>query len=157
MSHFRNHVFFSESLYFLSFQILCSLTSEWPNGQICTCGAMGWRWVYIYYLFFIYFNFYILSITLISYWAQWHPKSPVSRLFAQLFVQTQIKGKIKAVCHWPLWGESTSDWWIPLTKDQLHGKCLYWVTSSWTIDFQLKTAKISVKYSEPTYQGYCAI
>ena len=25
---------------------------------------------------------------------------------------------IKAPRHWPLWGESTGDWWIPLTKDQ---------------------------------------
>ena len=24
----------------------------------------------------------------------------------------------------PLWGKSTSDWWIPITKDQLHEKCL---------------------------------
>ena len=57
-----------------------------------------------------------LSITVTSKWARLHLKSPASLLFAQLFVQTQIKVNIKALCHWPLWGESTSDWWIPLTK-----------------------------------------
>ena len=40
------------------------------------------------------------------------------RLFAQPFVQGQIKENIKAPRHWPLWGEFTGDWWIPLTKDQ---------------------------------------
>ena len=29
---------------------------------------------------------------------------------------------IKAQLHWPLWGESTGDWWIPLTKGQQRGK-----------------------------------
>ena len=28
----------------------------------------------------------------------------------------QIKESIKALCHWPLWGESTDDRWIPLTR-----------------------------------------
>ena len=31
-------------------------------------------------------------------------------------VQAQIKENIEAPRHWPLWGESTGDWWIPLTK-----------------------------------------
>ena len=30
----------------------------------------------------------------------------------------QIKENIKAPRHWRLWGESTGDRWIPLTKDQ---------------------------------------
>ena len=42
-------------------------------------------------------------------------KSPTSRLFAQPFVE-HIKENIKAPRHWPLWGESTGDRWIPLTK-----------------------------------------
>ena len=41
-----------------------------------------------------------------------------SRLFAQPFVEVQIKETIKAPCHWPLWGESTGHLWIPLTKGQ---------------------------------------
>ena len=38
---------------------------------------------------------------------------------------------IKAPRHWHLWGESTEDWWIPLTKDQLRGKYFHLMTSSW--------------------------
>ena len=32
-------------------------------------------------------------------------------------VQAQFKENIKARRHWPLWGESSGDRWIPLTKD----------------------------------------
>ena len=48
---------------------------------------------------------------------QLHLKSPASRLFAQPYAQAQIKESTKAPRHWPLWGESTSDRRIPLTKD----------------------------------------
>ena len=34
----------------------------------------------------------------------------------QVFIQAQIKEKIKALRHWPLWGEFTGDRWIPHTK-----------------------------------------
>ena len=34
-------------------------------------------------------------------------------------------------CHCPWWGESTGDWWIPLTKGQLCGKCFHLMMSSW--------------------------
>ena len=44
------------------------------------------------------------TITMTSYWVRWRLKSPVSRLFAQPFVQAQIKENIKAPRHWPLWG-----------------------------------------------------
>ena len=56
---------------------------------------------------------YFIAVT--SEWAWWRLKSPVSRLFAQPFVQVQIKDNIHAPIHWPLWGESTGDRWIPLT------------------------------------------
>ena len=49
-------------------------------------------------------------------------KSRVYRLFAQPFIQTQNKENIKAPRHWPLWGTSTDDRWIPLTKDQWRRK-----------------------------------
>ena len=42
----------------------------------------------------------------------------VSIVFAQQFVQAQIKQNIKAHRHWPLWGESADEQWIPLTKSQ---------------------------------------
>ena len=34
----------------------------------------------------------------------------------QPFIHAQIKENIKALLHWPLWGEFTGDRWIPLTK-----------------------------------------
>ena len=57
--------------------------------------------------------------------------SPGYRLFAQPFVQAQIKENIKALRHWPLWGESTGDRWIPFTKGQLRWKCFHLIASSW--------------------------
>ena len=33
--------------------------------------------------------------------------------------------------HWPLWGESTVDQCIPLTKGQKRGKCFHLMTLSW--------------------------
>ena len=42
----------------------------------------------------------------------------VSMLSTIFIVQVQIKENIKAPRHWPLWGESTGDRWIPITKDQ---------------------------------------
>ena len=45
------------------------------------------------------------------------------------FVQTQIKKPIKAPLHWPLWGESIGDRWIPLTKGRW--KCFHLMTSPW--------------------------
>ena len=41
--------------------------------------------------------------TVTSQWVRLRLKSPASRLFTQLFIQTQIKENIKAVRHWPLW------------------------------------------------------
>ena len=42
----------------------------------------------------------------------------------------KIKENIKAPRHWPLWGESTGDRWIPHTKGQQRGKCSHYMTSS---------------------------
>ena len=52
-------------------------------------------------------------ITVTSLWAEWRLKSPALRLFTQPFVQVQMKENIKALRHWPLWGEFTGDCWIP--------------------------------------------
>ena len=49
---------------------------------------------------------------------RWRFKSLASRLLIEPFIQAQIKWNIKAPRHWPLWGEFTSDRWIPLTKGQ---------------------------------------
>ena len=42
---------------------------------------------------------------------------PHDCLLNRLF-KVQIKENIKALCHWPLWGEFTGDWWNPCTKGQ---------------------------------------
>ena len=42
-----------------------------------------------------------------SSWAWRRLKSPASQLFAQTFIQAQIKESIKAPRHWPLCGEFT--------------------------------------------------
>ena len=66
-----------------------------------------------------------------SLWARWRLKSPASRLFTQAFIEAQIKENMKTLRHWPLWGEFTSDRWIPRTKDQYRGKMFpYMMTSS---------------------------
>ena len=41
------------------------------------------------------------NITVTSSWARWRCKAPASRLFAQPFVQEQIKENIKAPRYWP--------------------------------------------------------
>ena len=41
----------------------------------------------------------------------------VSSVYQQ-FVQAKIKENIKALRHWPLWGEFPGDRWIPRTKGQ---------------------------------------
>ena len=56
-----------------------------------------------------------------------------SRLFTQPFIQAQIEENIKDPRHWPLWGEFTSDQWIPCTKYQWHEKCFHLMTSSCSI------------------------
>ena len=44
--------------------------------------------------------------------------SPAHRLFVQQFVQATIKEPSKLRVTGPLWGESTGDRWIPITKGQ---------------------------------------
>ena len=59
-----------------------------------------------------------IPITMTSQWARWRLRSPASRLFAQPFIQAQVKENIKAPRHWPLCAEFTGDQWIPRTKGQ---------------------------------------
>ena len=58
--------------------------------------------------------------------------------FNQPFVQAQVKENFKAPCHWPLWGEFTSDWGISHT--QIANNAFFFfhlVTSSWySISYQ---------------------
>ena len=59
---------------------------------------------------------YHVNVTVTSQWAPWSLKSTASGLFAKLFVHAHIKENIKIPRHWPLWGESTGDRLILLTK-----------------------------------------
>ena len=73
------------------------------------------------------------SITVTSKWAAWRLKSPASEVFAQSFVKAYIK-EYKSLHHWPLWGESTGDRWIPLrevsvTRFHLMTSSCIWNTS----------------------------
>ena len=45
-------------------------------------------------------------------------QTPALWLFAQSFIQAQIKENIKAPRHWPSCGEFTGDRWIPCTNGQ---------------------------------------
>ena len=75
----------------------------------------------------------VVLVQLILVTSQWEAmvlKSPASRVFPQPFVQASIIENIKAPRHWPLWGISTGDRWIPLTKGQQRGKCFHLMTSS---------------------------
>ena len=60
----------------------------------------------------------IFHITVTSQWSPRRPKSPASQLLGQPFIQSHIKENIKAPRQRALWGESTGDRWIPLTKSQ---------------------------------------
>ena len=52
------------------------------------------------------------------------------RLFAQSFVQVQIKENIKAPRHWTLWGEPPVTGGFP-SQRPVHGKFFHLMTSSW--------------------------
>ena len=59
-----------------------------------------------------------IDVAVTSQWTLSRLKSPASQLFVQPFVQAHIKENIKALRHWPLWGETMGDWWIPGAKGQ---------------------------------------
>ena len=56
------------------------------------------------------------SITVASYRARWRLELPGAHLFAQPFIQVQINVNIKDPHHWPLWGGSNGERWIPSQK-----------------------------------------
>ena len=77
----------------------------------------------------------------------------------QLFVQAHIK-KTLSSRHWPLWGESTGDRWIPLTKGQERGNCFlswrhhdchsHWASAVATYRFPLVCKQIDPVYCSQT-------
>ena len=68
----------------------------------------------------IYASIFLITVgnRVTSLWARLRLKSPISRLFAQPFIQAQIKRIIKAPRHLSLCGEFNGQRWIPRTKDQ---------------------------------------
>ena len=98
----------------------------------------------------LHYNYAIMSATVFQIIDVW--------LFAQPFVQAQIKENIKTPHHWPLWGESTGDRWIPLTKGRLRGKCIHLMTSSWKMFLHLRLASdcsTVIKYLQEHYEFIC--
>ena len=51
-------------------------------------------------------------------WPSWTLKLLVNQVFVQQFVQTNNKETSQLCVTVPLWRESTSNWWIPHTKEQ---------------------------------------
>ena len=90
-------------------------------------------------------------ITVTSSWARLRLKLTALRLFAQPFVQMQIKENTKASRHWPLCGEFTGDRWIPRTNGQQRGKCFHLVTSLWTSYFRRYLTDESTKAAVHAY------
>ena len=63
-------------------------------------------------------------------WTLQHLKSPASWLFVQQLVQLTYQKTPRLHITGPVWGESTSHHWIPLTKGQWYGKCSHVMMSS---------------------------
>ena len=70
-------------------------------------------WLHCFRVFFIIIRCYI-TIT----WASGHLNSPSPGMFVEQFVEADVKGDIKASRYCLLWGESTRNRWISLTKGQ---------------------------------------
>ena len=97
----------------------------------------------------------MVYITVTSSWARLRLKSPASRFTAQLFIQAQLKGNIKAPRPWPLYGEFTSDRWIPRTRCQSRAKCFHLMTSS-CIVLVLWYMYITCNWNDVIQNHYCA-
>ena len=82
---------------------------------------------------------------------RWRLKSPASSLFAQPFIQTQIKESIKAPRHWPLCGEFTGDRWIPRPKASNAEN----VSISWRHHVISMKETITTHYSNVTWASRC--
>ena len=83
-------------------------------------------WVHIFLVAKLVWRYHSSDITMSAQASQ----IPASPLFAQPFVQANIKENIKVLHHWSLWGEFTCDRWFSFTKGQWHGKSFYLMTSS---------------------------
>ena len=108
-----NHLW--QTLQTLSVVMEGNVLQPWPfctmfdifDHHECICGSnntSGFLHIHVY------------PITMKSWWAWWHLKSPASRLFTQPSIQGEAQRNIKAPRHWPLCREFTGGWWIPAQK-----------------------------------------
>ena len=61
---------------------------------------------------------------------------------------------IKVPRHWPLWGESTIYWWIPLTKGQSREKWFHLMTSSWVKSSVITEARCRVSIMNSSKESW---
>ena len=117
--------------------VVSSWKHRWPSlswhGHIChITGPLCWESIgYCYNSNLVKMAPLSLYCITVMSWVRWRLKLLASRVFAQSFVQVQIKENTKAPHHWPWLGESTGDRWIPLTKGQWCEKCIHLVMSTW--------------------------
>ena len=69
------------------------------------------------------------------------------RIVCSTFIQAQITENIKVLCHWPLCGKFTGDWWIPLTNGH-HGE------SSTLIFISTKLQTVDTIYDNGHYGNF---
>ena len=68
---------------------------------------------------------------------QWHSTNiTLSQITGNSIVYSTVcsctyKRKYHSLRHWPLWGGSIGDPWIPVTRGQWRGKCFHFMTSLW--------------------------
>ena len=58
------------------------------------------------------------------------------------YLLNRLRKTIKALHHWPLWEESTGDWWITLTKDQWCEKSFHLMKSSCISSFRFGVSSV---------------
>ena len=104
------HVIFKQILVIDGWGISCEIALIWmsqdfTNDQSTLVQVMAWcRQAHMYLLQWCHNGVMVSQITSVSiiYWTVWSGTD-------------QRKHQIKALRHWPLWGEFTGDWWIDVS------------------------------------------
>ena len=103
-------------------------------------------------------------------WASWYLKSLATWQLIQQLAQTNNKEN-KAWHYQSKWGESTDDWWIPLTKGQYYKMYFHVMISSWFpnklllechwCQFNLNSCsvfeKLFIFFSNVSVNGHCGV
>ena len=91
-----------------------SFWRKWHNESYCSiyhhlclrCFCLQW------------YKKHVSIITVTPEWVRWHINHRSLDYLPSHLLRPRSNRKIKAPRHWPLWRESTCDWWILLTKGQ---------------------------------------